>query len=292
MGWPILIGDFIQRLIATNVIDIYLRPIHPLQLLGEAMVEVFVRNQIGTDLSGTVHFDYWTGSKNAKACRHVEDFATINNKLYDYLGPRLGPNRWRGNITPHARWATGTVYSGPSTGTFGPLPGQRVVGTDGHLWEADPGGTSGGAEPDFAGNEGGSVADGPDTLVWNDRGPTPDVVPSRALYGTFMQIREYNSTNGAESLVRPLYQANWNAEQGLRLEPRDMLFITPSPDAFALFKPYSDYSVGDLVAINTGPEFGVELEGAVERIYGWDVEWSREDVERVTSLLTSADAVE
>ncbi len=39
----------------------------------------------------------------------------------------------------------------------------------GHIWECDPGGTSGGSKPDFAANIGGTVADG-DDIIWADFG--------------------------------------------------------------------------------------------------------------------------
>jgi len=228
MSWPVMIGDFIQQIVDSNVVDIYLRPVDPIEyedtnfpLDPYQMVALSAVNLFGTDRSSTVHFDYWTGSKNAKACRHVEDFSPINNKLYDYLGPRVNQNRWKGNIVPGS----------------------------------------------------------PGTIV--------DPSASRALYGVFMQIREFDSV-GTESSVRPLFIALWNAEQGLRVEPRDMLFITPNPDSKALFEPYTDYNVGDLVTVNVGGEFGVNI-AAVQRIYGWDVEWDRNGIERVSQLLVSAD---
>lgn len=224
MQWPMMVGDFIQSIVDTGQADIYLRPVDPAEGLDPYfMVSLSVVNLFGTDKSGTVHFDYWTGSKNAKTARHVEDFAPINNKLYDYLGPRLTQNRWKGNITP------GTA------------------------------------------------------------GTTVDPTASRDKYGVFMQIREFDSV-GRENdpAIRPLYIAGWNAEQGYRVEPRDMLFLTPNPDAKAVFEPYDDYNVGDLVAVNVGGDFGVNI-AAVQRVYGWSVEWDREGVERVSELLVSAD---
>lgn len=233
MQWPMLIGDFVQMLVDTNVVDIYLRPIDPAESLDAyAMVEFFARDLYGTDKHDTVHFDYWTGSFNAGAARHVEDFATINNKLYDYLGPRLNQNQWKSNITP----------SGYPDGMGGATWGSEV---------------------------------------------TDAVAASRARYGTFMQIRALDSTQ-AEDAVRPLYVAGWLAEQTLRLEPRPILLLTPSLDVHAAFEPYTDYNVGDLIAVNVGGDFGVDLAG-IQRVYGFDVEWDRQGVQRVTNLIVSAD---
>lgn len=225
MDWPVLIGDFFQTLIQTNVLDIEMTPLKPADAPDPYQtVACSAVNSFGTDRSGTVHFDYWTGSKNAKACRHVADFATINNKLYDYLGPRIDQNHWRTNITP---------------------------------------GSSG-------------------TLV--------DPTDSRARYGTFMSIRAFDTVGDESSAAEiGLYIALWNAEQGLRIEPRKMLFLTPSPDAKALFEAGIDFDVGDLIAVNTGGAFGLSLSEA-QRVYGYDVEWNTVGTRRVSELLTSADA--
>lgn len=234
MSWPVMIGDFIAQLIASGQIDIDLRPV----AIGEApdpysMVALSVVDLFGSDLSGTVHFDYWTGDRNAKSARHVEDFSTICNKLYDYLGPKaLRPDgtvwvgHWAGNITP------GTA------------------------------------------------------------GTTVDPTDSRARYGgpgsgQFMQIRILDA-NDTENIVRPLFLANWNAEMQYRVTPRPLLFLTPNPDEYALYEPFSDYDCGDLISVNVGGDFGVNI-SAIQRVYGYDVEWDREGIERVTNLIVSAD---
>jgi hypothetical protein len=223
MPWPVNIGAFISQLVDSNVVDIHMRPVDPAEGLGTYfMVELSAVNKHGTDKSGTVHFDYWTGSHNCKAARHVADFSTACNKLYDYLGPRIDKQRWRGNITP------------------------------------------------------------------GSPGTTVDPTSSRALYGTFMSIRIYDST-GTENAARPLYTALWNAEALLRQEPRDMLFLTPATDAAALFDPFSDYEPGDLVSVNTGGDFGVTI-SAVQRVYADTISWNRENLETVGELTTSADA--
>lgn len=224
MDFPIMLGDLIARITQTGVCDVDLRPVDPSEGLDAyVMCALSAVNRLGSDQSASVHFDYWTGSKNAKGCRHVEDFATLCNKLYDYLGPRLNQNQWKANITP------GTA------------------------------------------------------------GTTVDPSASRTRYGTFMQIREKDSI-GTESSSRPMYIVEWNAEAGLRIIPRNMLFITPNSDDKALYLPFGDdYDVGDLVAVNIGGDLGLSV-AAAQRVYGYDVEWSRENVERVSELIASADA--
>lgn len=223
MDWPKAVGDFIQQLVATGVVDVVMRPVDPSEGFDPyVMVALSAVSVSGTDRSVTVHFDYWTGSKNASACRHVEDFSTINNKLYDYLGPRIDQDHWRGNITP------------------------------------------------------------------GSPGTTIDPSASRTLYGgQFMQIREYDSI-GDESSSRPLYVALWNAEQGYRVEPADRLFITPNPDAKALFDAPADFQIGDEIAINTGGDFGITL-AEKQRCLGYTKTWTRENVSRLSQIVTRAD---
>jgi hypothetical protein len=232
MSWPVLCGDFITKLIETNVVDFDIRPVDPDEGFDPYVMGVVsaVSSQ-GVDRSATVHFDYWTGTKNAQKCRHVEDFSTICNKLYDYLGPKspLGnPNRWKGNITPGS-------------------PGTTVDPTASRARYGGPG----------------------------------------EVKGKFMQIRAFD-TIGSESAARPFYIALWNAEQGLRVAPREMLFITANPDAKAIYEPPADFDVGDRIAVNVGPAFGLEL-AETQRVYGYDKTWDRQGVARISELLTSAD---
>lgn len=230
MDWPVLIGDFIQQLVQTGVCDIYERPLD----IGELedaylMVALSAVTAFGSDKSGTVHFDYWTGSRNASQCRLVDSLVTLDNKLYYYLGPRESNTEWKGNITP------------------------------------------------------------------GSSGTTVDPTASRALYGgphtdkgQFMSIRVLDSV-GSESSSRPLYIALWNSEQGFRVEPRSMLYITAAEGSAALFDAPGDFDIGDLIAVNVGDEFGASL-ADVQRVYGYDKTWSRENVISIGGLITSADA--
>jgi hypothetical protein len=219
MDWPVMIGDFVNKLVETNVVDVDLRPVDPGEGFDEyVMAELSAVSRAGVDRTASVHFDYWTGDHNAVACRHVADFQTVCNKLYDYLGPRISQTRWKGLI-PH-----------------------------------------------------GAV----------------DPTASRARYGTFMQLRVFDSL-GDENSARPLYQALWDAEMLWRIWPRRLLFITPAPDHAALFEAPADFDAADLVAINVGADFGLELAQA-QRVYGYDKTWDRQGVARLSQLVTSADA--
>ncbi len=119
-------------------------------------------------------------------------------------------------------------------------------------------------------------------------GTTVDPTASRVLYGSqFMWIRIYDSV-GTENSSRPLYLALWNAEQGFRVFPRDLLYITPSKGDKALYDALKDYDAGDDVAVNAGGSLGLDLT-ATQRLYGFTKTWSRENVSQVSELLTSAE---
>lgn len=111
---------------------------------------------------------------------------------------------------------------------------------------------------------------------------------SRARYGQFMSIREFD-TIGDESdpAFLPLYLALWLAEQGFRVEPRKQLWITPNPDAKALFDAPSAFDVGDLIGANVAG-IGITL-ATTQRLYGYDKIWSRENVANLGQLIVSAD---
>ena len=131
--WPVLVGDFITQLIATDAVDLDFRPIRPgtgLNLDSDTddyiMVEASSVSKMGTDRSATVHFDYLTGSFNAMAAREECDFSLHCDRLWYELGPRLDKQHWRGDITPHSAIPvseglltlmddSATKYGGPNT---------------------------------------------------------------------------------------------------------------------------------------------------------------------------------
>jgi hypothetical protein len=223
MSWPILCGDMIQQIASTGVCDVDERPVDPTEGFDPFIMSALTAvSAFGTDRSDTVHFDYFTGSRNANQCRHVDDFSTINNKLYSYLGPP-GPGGTRfplGNITP------------------------------------------------------------------GSPGTTVDPSASRALYGQFMEA-DITDWTGSPIDARPLAVALWNAEQGYRVEPRAMLYLTPNPDVKALWQAPADYDVGDLISVSVGADFGLTI-AAVQRLYGYDKTWDRQGVATISGLITSA----
>lgn len=102
-NWPQTIADVATNLTSTGECDIVIEPL--LEIVGEekdyaadlGIVHTYT-GDYGTDLTGTVHFDYATGDYNVRLYRRSEDMSTVINKLYYFLGPRLDQQHWRSNV--------------------------------------------------------------------------------------------------------------------------------------------------------------------------------------------------
>lgn len=117
-NWPMMISEFAVDLSRTGALDIKITPVDTADGYGleDGLAIMGVLNgyhQAGSDLTGTVHFDYATGDFSADACTFTEDADTIANRLYYYLAPRRGARRYQGNITPPA---DGTPFDGTADG--------------------------------------------------------------------------------------------------------------------------------------------------------------------------------
>jgi hypothetical protein len=104
VDWPMTIMQIAALLISTGELDIILTPIDG--AFGEmARVDCY-NGDYGTDLSGSVVFEYGTGALNVRRMRWNEDMSGICNKLWYYGGPQIGTaadpagnQHWCWNIT-------------------------------------------------------------------------------------------------------------------------------------------------------------------------------------------------
>jgi hypothetical protein len=101
--WPMTIADLVAMLVETGEVDVVCAPTDSGGNLG--VVSVY-NGDYGTDRTGSVSFQYATGSYNARGCRRTVDFRELMNKLWIYLGPRVrttrdpaGDQHWKANIT-------------------------------------------------------------------------------------------------------------------------------------------------------------------------------------------------
>lgn len=109
-NWPMTIADIANLLTGTGELDIILTPIDS----GENMAEVNCYNgDYGTNLSGSVHFEFATGAHNVREMRQVEDGTNMSNKLWYYLGPRLNQQHWHSSVTggDPSKWEQSPYYA-------------------------------------------------------------------------------------------------------------------------------------------------------------------------------------
>lgn len=104
-NFPMSIAEIDSLLTETGQVDTIIVPTDngPTEL---GRVEIY-NGDYGSDVSGTVDFEYATGDFDARKFRRTEDMATVRNKLWTYLGPRLDLQHWRANVT-------GTLSAGPA----------------------------------------------------------------------------------------------------------------------------------------------------------------------------------
>ena len=96
--WPMMIEEIAQTLTSTGELDIVEVP-HAPSATGPMATVNFYHGNYGTDLSGSVEFNYATGSHNVKQIRRTRDRTKECNKLWYYLGPKLDDQHWRRSIT-------------------------------------------------------------------------------------------------------------------------------------------------------------------------------------------------
>lgn len=104
VDWPMTIAELTSLLVSTGCCDVVIEPTDP---GGGIMGEVSAYcGDYGTDLSGSVNFQYGTGAFNVRALRWNEDMTNMCNKLWYYAGPRIqtvadpaGDQHWCFNVT-------------------------------------------------------------------------------------------------------------------------------------------------------------------------------------------------
>lgn len=109
MAFPMNLDDMRSLLLSTGQLDVMLVP-----GVGSSVVNL-TNGDGGTDLSGSVAYEYGTGAFNCQIATRTIDMDDVVNALWYLLGPRVSEERWAGSITPTAR-------NGGIDGD-GPLPG-------------------------------------------------------------------------------------------------------------------------------------------------------------------------
>jgi len=241
------IAEVVSLLTSTGCVDVVINPTDP---GGGIQGEVSVYNgDYGTDLSGSVEFQYGTGAFNVRALRWNEDMTNMNNKLWYYAGPRIqsasdpaGDQHWCFNVT-------GDDHFLPD-----PIPnGQKLA-----------------------------------TLL-------ADRLTSRTNNGTRMEIQIFDAAecppgggdtdccgkSAAASLYRGIWRNRWATETWIRMQPRNLIHITPTRET-----EIGTFDIGDLVGVEATSAVRGGFSGA-QRVYEYTVSWDENGVLALSELQTS-----
>jgi hypothetical protein len=100
-SFPMSIERMRALLSGTGQLDQVLVP-------GIGSSELHLLNDYSNDMSGTVVFDYNTGSHNSSIATATVDLDNFWSAIWYLMGPRINEQHWRGSITPTAPHVGGT----------------------------------------------------------------------------------------------------------------------------------------------------------------------------------------
>ena len=123
VDWPMTIAELTSLLISTGCLDVVITPTNP---GGGVMGTVDAYNgDYGTDLSGSVVFQYGTGAFNIRRLRWNQDMSNMCNKLWYFAGPRIqsqadpaGDQHWCFNVTGDDLLLPDPIPNGESRATL------------------------------------------------------------------------------------------------------------------------------------------------------------------------------
>ena len=245
--YPMTIAELIALLSSTGRLDVILTPIDS----GGNMASVSAYNgDYGTDLSGSVQFQFATGARNVRAIRRAVDLSNTVNKLWYHGGPKQTMTRFRWNITgddPCLDDPDG--YSMPtilarraaSQGSYGVRMEIQEFDVDTEYNEVD-------------------YSSGPPFL-------------------NFCALGDFTK----QDPTRLLYRRIWALEQWIRAVPRTLIHVTPTRET-----EIGSFDIGDIVGVSAGGEFRGGFSGA-QRIYEYTVSWDNDGVLALGELQTSSD---
>lgn len=253
VDWPMTIAELYSLLVSTGQIDAVITYTDP---GGGVTGDLDIYNgDFGTDLSGSVLFQYGTGLRNVQSLRWNRDMTNMVNKYWLYGGPRIqsaadpfGDQHWCFNVQG---FDTGLAYP----------PGGRSVNPDNSQYTA--------ADPN------------------NQLGNK--IYASRQDFGVRMRIDIFDAYDddcipGFGTLGRELYRRTWQIFSWLASEPREIIHVTPNPDA-----EIGCFGIGDLVHVEAASQVRGGFSGS-QRIYEYTISWdATPSTLTLSELQTSAD---
>jgi hypothetical protein len=235
------IGELTSLLVSTGCCDIVITPTDP---GGGIMGTVDgYCGDYGTDLSGSVEFDYGQGNYNVRRLRWNQDMSSMTNKLWYFAGPRI---------------QTPADPAGDQHWCF------NVQGDDPLLPDPLPNGSS------LASLLSGRLS-------------------SRSSYGVRMDIQIFDATDddcvpGWGTFGRDLYRTRWETESWIRMQPRELIHITPTRGT-----AIGSFDIGDLVGVSATSAVRGGFSGA-QRVYEYSISWEDDGVCFLSELQTSPTA--
>lgn len=123
VDWPMTIAELYTLMVSTGCLDAVITPTDP---GGGVMGTIDAYNgDFGTDLSGSVVFQYGTGAFNISRLRWNQDMSNMCNKLWYYAGPRIatqadpaGDQHWCFNVTGDDPLLPDPIPNGASLATL------------------------------------------------------------------------------------------------------------------------------------------------------------------------------
>ena len=183
--WPWTMEHLWSFLVNTGTLDVMLNP-----GVGGSTVDLHP-GDAGSDLSGSVVFDYNTGSFNCMGAKFTFDMKNTISRIRYFLGPKRP--FYRGDIQ---HYSADVQIDDPALDVYDPVKQAQIdaqsasmEGTTGLLREVQ---------------------------IFDANPPLPDGVNPPELTG--------------ESALRDLYYALWQSEMLVRTVPRRLLSVTPDPN--------------------------------------------------------------
>ena len=260
VDWPMTIGEFFSLLVSTGQLDAVITYTDP---GGGVTGDLNLYNgDHGTDLSGSVIFQYGTGLRNVQSLRWNRDMSNLVNKYWIFGGPRIetaadpaGEQHWCFNVTGDDPFL-------PYTTDVHPGPGGKSVNSDNTPYITVPG--------------------------YNPLGEK--IYQSRQDFDVRMKIDVFDAYDddcipGFGAPGRMLYRRLWQIYAWFASEPREIIHITPNAD-----EGIGCFGIGDLVHIEASSEVRGGFSGT-QRIYEYTISWEgTPSVLTLSELQTSADS--
>lgn len=253
VDWPMTIADLFSLLVSTGQVDAIITYTDP----GGGVTGdlALYPGNYGTDLSGSVTYEYGKGARTISDVRWNRDMSQMVNKYWIFGGPRIetaadeaGEQHWCFNITG-GDLALAYPPGGVSVDAF-----NNPVGPP---WTDDPLGE----------------------MIYN----------SRQAYGVRMKIDVFDGYDedcipGIGNPGRMLYRYQWQVFSWFSANPRELVHIQPADDTFV-----GCFGIGDLIGVDIDSAVKGGISG-VQRVYQYTVSWeATPSVLTLSEIQTSSD---